>query len=73
MKEKIMSANTIDDLIEIESEAVMQFRNDFYNKLLKDEEIKKHICEIFKIDEKVVQNVLMINGYPPLDYFEVEW
>ncbi len=72
MKEKIMSANTIDDLIEIESEAVMQFRNDFYNKLLKDEEIKKHICEIFKIDEKVVQNVLMINGYPPLDYFEVE-
>lgn len=73
MKEKIMSANTIDDLIEIESEAVMKFRNDFYNKLLKDEEINKHICEIFKIDEKVVQNVLMINGYPPLDYFEVEW
>lgn len=72
MKEKIMSANTIDDLIEIESEAVMKFRNDFYNKLLKDEEINKHICEIFKIDEKVVQNVLMINGYPPLDYFEVE-
>ncbi len=70
MNEKIMNINTIDDLLEIESKIIKQYRNDFYNQLLKDEEIKKHICEIFKIDENVIQNVLMINGHPPLDYFE---
>ena len=72
MKEKIMNANTMDDLIEIESKAMDQFRNDFYNQLLKDNEVKKHICKIFKVDEKVIQNVLMINGYPPLDDFKGE-
>ncbi len=70
MKEKIMNAKTMDDLTEIESDIIEKFRNDFYNQLLKDDEVKKHICEIFKIDEKVIQNALMINGYPPLDDFE---
>lgn len=65
-----MNAKTIDDLMEIESDTMEKFRNDFYNQLLKDDEVKKHICEIFKIDEKVIQNVLMINGHPPLDDFE---
>lgn len=65
-----MTAKTIDDLIEIESKAVDQFRNDFYNQLLKDDEVKKHICKIFNVDENVIQNVLMINGHPPLDDFE---
>lgn len=69
MKEKIMNANTIDDLIEIESKTMEQFRNDFYNQLLKGDEVKKHICKIFKVDENVIQNVLMINGNPPIDDF----
>lgn len=43
MKEKIMNTNTIDDLLEIESKIIEQYRNDFYNQLLKDEEIKKHM------------------------------
>ena len=46
-----------------------QFRSNFYNRLLKNDEVKKHICEIFNVDEHVIQNVLMINGYPPLDDF----
>lgn len=70
MKEKIMSANTIDDFVEIESKIIEQYRNDFYNQLLKDNEVKKHICEIFKVDENVIQNVLMINGHPLLDDFK---
>lgn len=43
MNEIIMNTNTIDDLLEIESKIIEQYRNDFYNQLLKDEEIKKHM------------------------------
>ena len=43
MNEIIMNINTIDDLLEIKSKIIEQYRNDFYNQLLKDEEIKKHM------------------------------
>ena len=69
VKEEIMNANTRDDLIEIESKTMEQFRSNYYNQLLKSYEVKKHICEMFNVDEHVIQNALMINGYPPLDDF----
>lgn len=49
MKEKIMNTNTIDDLLEIESKIIEQYRNDFYNQLLKDEEIKKTYVKFLKL------------------------
>ena len=69
VKKEIMNANTRDDLIEIESKTMEQFRSNYYNQLLKSDEVKKHICEMFNVDEHVIQNALMINGYPPLDDF----
>lgn len=69
MKEKILNTESVDDLMDIESEVIEKFRNDFYNDLLKDDAIKKHICKIFNIPENVIQNALMINDYPPLDHF----
>lgn len=68
MKEKILEAKTVDDFVSIESEVIEKFRNDFYNELLKDDAVKQHICKIFGISENVIQNALMINGYPPIDY-----
>ena len=69
VKEEIMNANTRDDLIEIESKTMEHFRSNYYKQLLKSDEVKKHICEMFNVDEHVIQNALMINGYPPLDDF----
>lgn len=73
MKEKFLKAKNIDDLLEIESEVIGKYRNDFYNKILEDKEIVNHLCKIFKIkDEKVLQNILVINGAPPTDDFDGE-
>ena len=41
VKEEIMNANTRDDLIEIESKTMEQFRSNYYNQLLKSDEVKK--------------------------------
>ncbi len=49
MNEIIMNTNTIDDLLEIESKIIEQYRNDFYNQLLKDEEIKKTYVKFLKL------------------------
>lgn len=70
MKEKIMSAKNIDDLIEIETEVFNEIRNNMYNELLKNKSIKKHLCKILKVEEDVLENVLMINGKTPPDDFD---
>ena len=49
MNEIIMNTSTIDDLLEIESKIIEQYRNDFYNQLLKDEEIKKTYVKFLKL------------------------
>ncbi len=71
-KEEIMSVNTIDEFEELESKKLEEYRNKMYNNLLKDEEIEKHIAKIFKVEINLLQNVLMINGNPPLDDFNEE-
>ena len=49
----------------------MKFRDKFYNDLLKDEKIKKYLIKILgAVDETEIDNLLMINNAPPLDYFE---
>lgn len=63
-----MQATSDYDLIEIENEIIEPIRNNFYNELLKDKEIEEHLCKIFKVDASSLQNVLVINGNPPLDY-----
>lgn len=68
MKEKILAAEAVDDLMDIESDVIEKFRNAFYNELLEDDAVKQHICKIFGISENAIQNALMINGYPPIDY-----
>lgn len=69
MKEKIMDAKNIEDLMEIEAEFINEIRNNMYNELLEDEVVKKHLCEILKVEEDALENVLVINDHPPLDDF----
>ena len=71
-KEEIMSVNTIDEIVELESKKIEEYRNKIYNNLLKDKDVEKHIAKIFNVEIKLLENVLMINGNPPLDDFEEE-
>ena len=69
---EILSANTIDDIEKIEDEVLTIYRNNFYNELLQDEKIKNHLSKIFDVTPGALQNVLMINGCPPIDDFNEE-
>ena len=55
MKEKIMDAKNIEDLMEIEAEFINEIRNNMYNELLEDEVVKKHLCEILKVEEECLR------------------
>lgn len=72
IEKKILSANTIDDIEKIEDEAITMYRNNFYNELLKSEKVKNHLSKIFDVTPGALQNVLMINGCPPIDDFNEE-
>ena len=65
-----MSAKNIDDLIAIETDILNENRNNMYNTLLKDRESKKHLCKILKVEESILENVLMLNGKTPPDDFD---
>ena len=71
-KEEIMSVNTIDEIVELESKKLEEYRNKIYNNLLKDKDVEKHIAKIFNVEINLLENVLMINGNPSLDDFEEE-
>lgn len=73
IKNKVLEAKDLDELLYIEEVEEMKFRDKFYNDLLKDEKIKKHLIKILgAVDETEIDNLLMINNAPPLDYFEEE-
>ncbi len=70
IKEKVLQAKNLDELFDVEEEEHIKFRNNLYNELLKDEMIKKHIFEITGADDNDIDNILFINGSPPIDYFD---
>lgn len=71
IKNKVLEAKDLDELLYIEEVEEMKFRDKFYNDLLKDEKIKKHLIKILgAVDETEIDNLLMINNATPLDYFE---
>lgn len=73
IKNKVLEAKDLDELLYIEEVEEMKFRDKFYNDLLKDEKIKKHLIKILgAVDETEIDNLLMINNAPTLDYFEEE-
>lgn len=81
MKEKFLSTSSTEEIRELEKimtkdKRDRQFsilndpaRNHFYNTILNDKEMKEHLLKIFGVNEDVINNVLMINGCPPLDDF----
>ena len=71
-KEEIMKVKDMDDIEELENEKLENYRNKMYNKLLKDEEVKRHLSNVFNVTENKLGNVLMINGSSPLDNFYEE-
>ena len=71
IKEQILKAKNLDELSYIEEKEEMRFRDKFYNDLLKDEKVKQHLIKILgATDEYEIDNILMINNAPPLDFFE---
>lgn len=71
IKKQVLNAKDIDELSYIEEKEEKKFRDKFYNDLLKDEKIKEHLIKILgATDETEIDNLLMINNAPPLDYFE---
>jgi len=72
IKNKIYESKTIDDIMNIENEFIDYYRNKLYNNLLEDDKISKKLCEIFNVDKDTLNNVLVINGYPPLDDFKID-
>lgn len=72
IKEEILNSQEIDDVIQIDNKVVDYYRDKFYNNVLQDKEIEEKLCKIFGVDKMALQNVLMINGNPPLDDFDEE-
>lgn len=72
IKESVLKAKNLNDIDVIETEVIKSYRNEFYNELLKDKEVKQHLAKIFNVDEEMLQNVLMINGNFPIDDFNEE-
>lgn len=70
IKETILSISNSDELEELENKLIEEYRNDLYNKLLKDKKVEEHLAKIFDIDKNLLQNILLINGSSPLDDFE---
>ena len=67
-KRKILKCKTIDDLLDIEYEILEKLRNKYYDDILSDNDVKQKIIKLFNIPENLIDNALMINGAPPLDY-----
>lgn len=72
IKEQILNSKSFEDIDKIETEIMNEYRNNFYNEILNDDKIKKHLSKIFGVDEKLLENILMINDCPPLDFFDEE-
>ncbi len=72
MKEKFLVLKNDDELENFEDEILREKRNELYHEILADEEMKKHLLKILNADETMIKNVLMIDGYPPVDDFDDE-
>lgn len=71
IKEQVLKAKNLDELSYIEEKEEMKFRDKFYNDLLKYEKVKQYLIKILgATDEYEIDNILMINNAPSLDFFE---
>ncbi len=69
MKEEFLKIKDVDDLELFENEILSKKRNELYHFILDDAEMKNHLLKILNADEKIIKNILMIDGYPPIDDF----
>lgn len=60
-KEEILKLKTFDDLKFYEQDLIEDFRNNFYNTILKDKEIVNHLEKIIGTDKENLEYELMIN------------
>lgn len=72
MKEKFLDLENDDELESFENEILREKRNELYHEILADDEMKEHLLKILNVSESIIKNVLMIDGYPPVDDFEDE-
>lgn len=70
VKEQILNSTSFESIDKIETEIINEYRNNFYNEILKDDKIKKHLSNVFGVKEELLENVLMINDCPPLDFID---
>lgn len=80
MKEEFLKLKDAMELSRFEDKK----REELYNKILSDSETKEHLFKILKqnkeiaemlnANENAINNILMINGAPPIDDFsEEDW
>ncbi len=69
-KKDILAMKTSEELSSFETDLLISLRNEFYNKLLENEEVKSHIAKLLDVPADQIENALMINGFPPLDDFD---
>ena len=69
-KKEVLKIKTIEDFYIFDDAICKKLRDDYYNQLLKDNEIKKHIQKIFNVPENAIDNALIINNAPPIDNFK---
>lgn len=69
IKEKILNIKSVEELEKFENEMLEEYRNDFYNQLLEDNEIENHLADVFQANKESLPNLLVINDSPPLDDF----
>lgn len=80
MKEEFLKLQDDDELEMFENKVLFQKRNELYNEILDDPEMKEHLFKILKRNQEVakllednegvINNLLMINGAPPIDDFD---
>ncbi len=72
-KKDLLKIKKVEDFYMFDATVCTRLRDEYYNQLLKDKEVKKHIQELFNISENEIPNILVINGAPPIDDFDDEY
>ena len=54
----------------VKEKMMVDYRSKYFNDITSDSEMKKHICDLFNINEKLLENLFVINGALPLDNFD---
>lgn len=71
-KLELFKTETLEDFYDFDAKVCKRLRDEYYNWLLMDKNVREHIQKLFDVSGDVIENVLVINNMPPLDDFPEE-